>query len=150
MKTPTSLGGVGGSGGGGGGGGGDAVYRNEGKRCTSDTFLFFFFFTVERRRRWGVSLPGFSGLCGVCVCGKKESTGSKYRAPLDGLISAGDAHLSRILCGRLTHGRVHAPPAPGSCHITFVPSEMAHHDSASSPQLNVSSLITSGAHTHAL
>lgn len=33
------------------------------------------------------------------------------------------------------------------CHITFIPSEIAHHDSASSPQLNVSSVITSNTHT---
>lgn len=41
--------------------------------------------------------------CAEFVFVAKESTGSKYRAMLGRLISAGDAHLSRILCRRLTH-----------------------------------------------
>lgn len=43
--------------------------------------------------------------CAEFVFAAKESTGSKYRATLGRLISAGDAHLSRILCRRLTHWR---------------------------------------------
>lgn len=92
--------------------------------------------------------------CAEFVFAAKESTGSKYRATLGRLISAGDAHLSRILCRRLTHWRARAcvracgcvPACAEICHITFIPSEIAHHDSASSPQLNVSSVITSSAH----
>lgn len=38
------------------------------------------------------------------------------------------------------------PACAEICHITFIACEIAHHDSASSPQLNVSPVIMSSAH----
>lgn len=83
---------------------GDDVYRNERIRWARDTFCTVKADdgVVEAERDLAVLRSRFLGLCRVCVCGK-ESTGSKYRATLGRLISTGDAHLSRILCRRLTH-----------------------------------------------